>query len=176
MYIFLSAPWAHLNCQGTSKDCKPFIMAVFWLSRVAVICYDLRKAWQTGPLQKDPFLCHTERTSLSLALTCHCHSEGQQPPDTIPLGIRQRFELSLINKGKAKIRQIKHSALGSGYGILITNMQYCVMVPVNTNKASTGLNWELYQVIMELIYIIPFACQIVQFFCTVFQNNFHFFF
>lgn len=56
VYISLSALRTHLNCQGTSKPCRSFIilltLRMFSLSWVPGICYDLRASWQTGLLQK----------------------------------------------------------------------------------------------------------------------------
>lgn len=54
VYISLSAPLSHLNCQSTSKACRssvfPLTPWMFSLSWVLVICYDLRASWQTGLL------------------------------------------------------------------------------------------------------------------------------
>lgn len=54
VYISLSAPLSHLNCQSTSKACRSSVFLLtpwmFSLSWVLVICYDLRASWQTGLL------------------------------------------------------------------------------------------------------------------------------
>lgn len=54
VYISLSAPLSHLNCQSTSKACRSFVFFptswMFSLSWVLVICYDLRASWQTSLL------------------------------------------------------------------------------------------------------------------------------
>lgn len=134
VYISLSAPWTHLNCQSTSKAYRSFIFPltrrVFSLSWVPVICYDLRASWQT-------LLLVLKKGFLFVTLRKHqCPCNGLQLSE-------EASTWQLCGRTNLQSRWLAFPEFRFGFGVTYKQVNICCLVLAAERQARDDrANWR----------------------------------